>query len=82
MVLEGGGGGAGWLNRGGGGTTPRMFYICATVGMCTTPKITKIIKSFFGCSLYILHMTYNQISLVTFNLILMTFQCKTCWKVL
>ena len=43
-----------------------------------TPRITEMVRSFFGCSLYILHMMYNQISLVTFNLILMTFQSKTC----
>ena len=73
-VVESGGGGGGGEE---GAVLPECLAIYVPLWGCT-PRITEMVRSFFGCSLYILHMMYNQISLVTFNLILMTFQCKTC----
>ena len=72
-VLDGGGGGArgrgGWIGGGGGAVLPECLAISVPLWGCT-PRITEMVRSFFGCSFYILYMMYNQISLVTFNLIL------------
>ena len=53
----GGGGGGGEE----GAVLPECLAIYVPLWGCT-PRITEMVRSFFGCSLYILHMMYNQIS--------------------